>query len=72
MTPLASRFSDIYMTPEDFVRSITPGVMQPKNLGLDKYQIYHADVSQIKIYYISINYRNINMNFLIRKVYFIN
>uniref|UniRef100_A0AAF5DL13 EF-hand domain-containing protein n=1 Tax=Strongyloides stercoralis TaxID=6248 RepID=A0AAF5DL13_STRER len=43
MTPLASRFSDIYMTPEDFVRSITPGVMQPKNLGLDKYQIYHPD-----------------------------
>uniref|UniRef100_A0A0N5C677 Calcium uptake protein 1, mitochondrial n=1 Tax=Strongyloides papillosus TaxID=174720 RepID=A0A0N5C677_STREA len=43
MTPLAARFSDIYMTPEDFVRSITPGVMQPRNLGLDKYQTYHPE-----------------------------
>lgn len=29
--------SDILMTPEDFLRSITPGVKQPENLGLDRY-----------------------------------
>lgn len=28
------------MTPEDFVRSLTPGVMQPRNLGLDKFKIF--------------------------------
>ncbi|KAE9554457.1 hypothetical protein FO519_002331 [Halicephalobus sp. NKZ332] len=31
---------DVYMTPEDFVRSLTPGVMQPRNLGLDKFKIF--------------------------------
>jgi len=31
--------SDIYMTPEDFLRSITPGEVQPENLGLDKYKV---------------------------------
>ena len=25
------------MTPEDFVRSITPGVMQPEGLGFDEF-----------------------------------
>lgn len=29
---------EIFMTPKDFVRSLTPGVMQPKNLGLDKFK----------------------------------
>ncbi|TKR93058.1 hypothetical protein L596_007590 [Steinernema carpocapsae] len=38
-----SKNYEIFMTPEDFVRSITPGVMQPRNLGLDKFKIYHAD-----------------------------
>ena len=27
----------IMMTPDDFLRSITPGIKQPENLGLDKY-----------------------------------
>jgi len=31
---------DVYMTPEDFVRSLTPGVMQPRNLGLDKFKVF--------------------------------
>jgi len=31
--------SDIYMTPEDFLRSITPGEIQPENLGLDKFKV---------------------------------
>ncbi|MFH4984016.1 hypothetical protein AB6A40_010725, partial [Gnathostoma spinigerum] len=42
----ASRNFDIYMTPEDFVRSITPGVMQPRGLGLDQYKVYKPEVSQ--------------------------
>ncbi|KAJ1358950.1 Calcium uptake protein 1, mitochondrial [Parelaphostrongylus tenuis] len=31
------------MTPEDFLRSITPGVMQPRKYGLDSFKIYHPD-----------------------------
>ncbi|XP_077999806.1 calcium uptake protein 1, mitochondrial-like isoform X3 [Glandiceps talaboti] len=31
---------DIYMTPEDFVRSITPDAKQPDGLGLDKFKRY--------------------------------
>nr|XP_002128176.1 calcium uptake protein 1, mitochondrial [Ciona intestinalis] len=31
--------SEIYMTPEDFLRSITPGEKQPENLGLDKFKV---------------------------------
>ena len=27
----------IMMTPDDFLRSITPGIKQPEKLGLDKY-----------------------------------
>uniref|UniRef100_A0A914HYR6 EF-hand domain-containing protein n=1 Tax=Globodera rostochiensis TaxID=31243 RepID=A0A914HYR6_GLORO len=34
--------SDIFMTPEDFVRSLTPGVMQPRRYGLDKYKMFNA------------------------------
>jgi Ca2+-binding EF-hand superfamily protein len=33
----------IYMTPEDFLRSITPGVIQPENLGLDRFRTVHID-----------------------------
>ncbi|VDM46499.1 unnamed protein product [Toxocara canis] len=40
----SSRPYDIYMTPEDFVRSITPGVMQPRNLGLDQFRVYDPAV----------------------------
>lgn len=28
---------EVFMTPEDFVRSITPGVMQPEGLGFDEF-----------------------------------
>lgn len=31
---------EVYMTPEDFVRAITPGVKQPEGLGLDHYKKY--------------------------------
>lgn len=29
---------EIFMTPQDFLRSITPGIMQPKGYGLDHYK----------------------------------
>ncbi|XP_076226712.1 mitochondrial calcium uptake 1 isoform X2 [Nomia melanderi] len=31
---------EIFMTPDDFLRSITPGAKQPDGLGLDKYKRY--------------------------------
>uniref|UniRef100_A0AC34GS63 Uncharacterized protein n=1 Tax=Panagrolaimus sp. ES5 TaxID=591445 RepID=A0AC34GS63_9BILA len=34
---------EVFMTPEDFVRSLTPGVMQPRNLGLDKFKIFNPE-----------------------------
>ena len=40
---------DIFMTPEDFVRSLTPGVMQPRRYGLDKYKQYNA--GEVRIQY---------------------
>ena len=47
------------MTPEDFVRSISPGMKQPEHLGLDQYtsidaeavQKLAADVDQDSIFY---------------------
>ncbi|XP_057341265.1 calcium uptake protein 1 homolog, mitochondrial isoform X2 [Microplitis mediator] len=30
--------TDIYMTPDDFLRAITPGMQQPDGLGLDQYK----------------------------------
>ena len=35
--------SDIMMTPEDFLRSITPGLKQPENLGLDRFVTISSD-----------------------------
>ena len=32
--------TDIYMTPDDFLRAITPGMKQPDGLGLDQYKRY--------------------------------
>ncbi|XP_017784510.1 PREDICTED: calcium uptake protein 1 homolog, mitochondrial isoform X2 [Nicrophorus vespilloides] len=32
--------TEIYMTPDDFLRSITPGQKQPDGLGLDQYKRY--------------------------------
>ncbi|XP_071106568.1 calcium uptake protein 1, mitochondrial-like isoform X3 [Haliotis cracherodii] len=29
---------EVFMTPEDFVRSITPGIKQPEGLGLDQFR----------------------------------
>ena len=35
----------IYMTPEDFVRSITPGMIQPQEWGLDLYRTVSLEVN---------------------------
>ncbi|KAK2585709.1 hypothetical protein KPH14_010322 [Odynerus spinipes] len=32
--------TEVYMTPDDFLRSITPGMKQPDGLGLDQYKKY--------------------------------
>ncbi|XP_069705238.1 calcium uptake protein 1 homolog, mitochondrial isoform X2 [Periplaneta americana] len=34
----------IYMTPDDFMRAITPGMQQPEGLGLDQYKRYDPKV----------------------------
>ena len=36
---------NIYMTPEDFLRSITPGQIQPDQYGLDKFMNITLEVS---------------------------
>jgi Ca2+-binding EF-hand superfamily protein len=33
----------IFMTPEDFLRSITPGLIQPQGLGLDRFRNLHIE-----------------------------
>jgi len=33
-------YSEVYMTPDDFVRSITPGMKQPEGFGLDQFKKY--------------------------------
>ncbi|VDP52314.1 unnamed protein product [Schistosoma curassoni] len=35
----------VYMTPEDFLRSITPGIKQPDGLDLDSFKRYDPKVS---------------------------
>ncbi|XP_049767808.1 calcium uptake protein 1 homolog, mitochondrial isoform X1 [Schistocerca cancellata] len=35
---------EIYMTPDDFLRSMTPGLKQPDGLGLDQYKRYDPKV----------------------------
>ncbi len=29
--------AEVMMTPEDFLRSLTPGIQQPEHLGLDQF-----------------------------------
>ncbi|XP_029601116.1 calcium uptake protein 1, mitochondrial-like, partial [Salmo trutta] len=35
--------AEVYMTPQDFVRSISPNEKQPENLGLDQFQVKRYD-----------------------------
>ena len=36
------------MTPKDFIRSITPGMMQPQEWGLDLFRTVTMDVRKIE------------------------
>ncbi|XP_012714671.2 calcium uptake protein 1, mitochondrial isoform X2 [Fundulus heteroclitus] len=35
--------AEVYMTPQDFIRSITPNEKQPENLGLDQFMVKRYD-----------------------------
>lgn len=35
--------AEVYMTPQDFVRSITPNEKQPESLGLDQFMVKRYD-----------------------------
>lgn len=35
---------EVFMTPDDFLRSMTPGIKQPDGLGLDQYKKYDPKV----------------------------
>ncbi|XP_030626738.1 calcium uptake protein 1, mitochondrial isoform X1 [Chanos chanos] len=39
--------TEVYMTPQDFVRSITPNEKQPENLGLDQFVVKRYDGKKI-------------------------
>ncbi|KAK9303297.1 hypothetical protein QLX08_005053 [Tetragonisca angustula] len=41
--------TEVYMTPDDFLRSITPGMRQPDGLGLDKYKRYDPKTIHTKL-----------------------
>ncbi|PFX33551.1 Calcium uptake protein 1, mitochondrial [Stylophora pistillata] len=36
--------NEVFMTPEDFVRSLTPGKIQPAGLGLDEHERFNPEV----------------------------
>ncbi len=36
------------MTPEDFLRSLTPGVKQPDGLGLDQFKKFDPQTMNVK------------------------
>ncbi|XP_072293529.1 calcium uptake protein 1, mitochondrial isoform X1 [Eucyclogobius newberryi] len=38
---------EVYMTPQDFIRSITPNEKQPENLGLDQFVVKRYDGKKI-------------------------
>ncbi|XP_035848342.1 calcium uptake protein 1, mitochondrial isoform X3 [Sander lucioperca] len=41
--------AEVYMTPQDFIRSITPNEKQPENLGLDQFVVKRYDGKMEKI-----------------------
>ncbi|KAH8327985.1 hypothetical protein KR067_002451 [Drosophila pandora] len=43
--PVADDRHEVYMTPTDFLTSMTPGMKQPDGLGLDQYRRYDPKVS---------------------------
>ncbi|XP_078671364.1 calcium uptake protein 1, mitochondrial-like [Branchiostoma floridae x Branchiostoma belcheri] len=48
LSVISDGHAEIYMTPQDFLRSITPGEMQPEGLGLDQFMhIRKEDVGEV-------------------------
>lgn len=39
---------EVFMTPEDFVRSLTPGVLQPEGLGLDSFKRFDPQNNELE------------------------
>ncbi|XP_074648377.1 calcium uptake protein 1, mitochondrial-like [Tubulanus polymorphus] len=39
---------EVFMTPDDFVRSITPGIKQPEGLGLDQFKKFDAKKDHVE------------------------
>ena len=40
---------EVFMTPNDFLRSITYGVIQPEGLGLDSYNKYDSKLTKLEL-----------------------
>ncbi|XP_025418366.1 calcium uptake protein 1 homolog, mitochondrial [Sipha flava] len=40
---------EVFMTPDDFLRSMTPGIKQPDGLGLDQYKKYDPKNTHMKL-----------------------
>ena len=57
---------EVFMTPEDFVRSITPGVMQPEGLGFDEFLNFDQ---KVQVYIVEIHISCINTWNLLGKCY---
>ncbi|XP_050393744.1 calcium uptake protein 1, mitochondrial isoform X2 [Patella vulgata] len=41
---------EVFMTPQDFVRSLTPGIKQPEGLGLDQFRKFDPQKDSIPIW----------------------
>lgn len=44
--------SELCMTPDDFLRALTPGIKQPEGLGLDQYRV--VDLSKVCFVYLNV------------------
>lgn len=43
--------SEVFMTPDDFLRAVTPGIKQPENLGLEQFRKIELDkVNSVNVY----------------------
>lgn len=40
---------EVFMTPEDFVRSLTPGMLQPEGLGLDSFKRFDPQLDKVEL-----------------------
>ncbi|XP_050543005.1 calcium uptake protein 1 homolog, mitochondrial [Daktulosphaira vitifoliae] len=47
--PNGQETHEVFMTPDDFLRSMTPGIKQPDGLGLDQYKKYDPKSNHMKL-----------------------